>query len=107
IVLKMHNIEKPVIGSINGVAAGAGCSVALACDLRIASDKASFLEVFVRIGLVPDSGSSFFLPRLVGLAKALEMSFTGDAVNADEALRIGLVNRVVPAEDLEPATRDL
>ena len=106
IVLKMRNIEKPVIGSINGVAAGAGCSLALACDLRIASDKASFIEVFVRIGLVPDSGSSFFLPRLVGLAKALEMSFTGDAVNADEALQIGLVNRVVPAEDLEAATRD-
>lgn len=107
IILKMRNIEKPVIGSINGVAAGAGCSLALACDLRIASDKASFIEVFVRIGLVPDSGSSFFLPRLVGVSKALEMAFTGDAVNADEALRIGLVNRVVPLEDLDGATREL
>jgi 2-(1,2-epoxy-1,2-dihydrophenyl)acetyl-CoA isomerase len=107
IVLKMRNIEKPVIGSINGVAAGAGCSIALACDLRVASDKASFIEVFVRVGLVPDSGSSFFLPRLVGLGKALEMAFTGDAVNAEEAYRIGLVNRVVPAEELASATREL
>src|SRR5437762_1272431 len=107
IVLKMRNMEKPVIGAINGVAAGAGCSLALACDLRIASDKASFMEVFVRVGLVPDSGSSFFLPRLVGLGKALEMAFTGDPVNADEAFRIGLVNRVVPAEELESATREL
>jgi 2-(1,2-epoxy-1,2-dihydrophenyl)acetyl-CoA isomerase len=107
IVLKMRNIVKPVIGSINGVAAGAGCSIALACDLRVASDKASFIEVFVRVGLVPDSGSSFFLPRLVGLGKALEMAFTGDAVNAEEAYRIGLVNRVVPAEELASATREL
>jgi 2-(1,2-epoxy-1,2-dihydrophenyl)acetyl-CoA isomerase len=107
IILKMRNIEKPVIGSINGVAAGAGCSIALACDLRIASDKASFIEVFVRIGLVPDAGSSFFLPRLVGLSKALEMSFTGDTLGAEEAYRLGLVNRVVPAEELEGATREL
>ncbi len=106
IVLKMRNIEKPVIGAINGVAAGAGLSLALACDIRIASDKASFIEVFVRIGLVPDAGSSYFLPRLVGLAKAYEMCFTGDAVNAEEAYRIGLVNRVVPAEELETATRE-
>lgn len=107
IVLKMRNIEKPVLGSINGVAAGAGCSIALACDMRIASDKASFIEVFVRVGLVPDSGSSFFLPRLVGMSKALEMAFLGDAVPAEEALRIGLVNRVVPHDELESATREL
>jgi len=107
IVLKMRNIEKPVIGAINGVAAGAGCSVALACDLRIISDKASFIEVFVRIGLVPDSGSSFFLPRLVGMARALEIAFTGDSVSAEEAYRIGLANRLVPAEELESATREL
>src|SRR5688500_707819 len=107
IVLKMRNIEKPVLGSINGVAAGAGCSIALACDLRIASEKASFIEVFVRVGLVPDSGSSFFLPRLVGMGKAMEMAFLGDEVGADEALRLGLVNRVVPAEELEAATREM
>ena len=107
IVLKMRNIEKPVLGAINGVAAGAGCSLALACDLRIASDKASFIEVFVRVGLVPDSGSSFFLPRLVGMGKALEMAFLGDPVGAEEALRLGLVNRVVPHDELHQATREL
>ncbi len=107
LVSKMRNIEKPVLGSINGVAAGAGCSIALACDLRIASDKGRFMEVFVRVGLVPDSGSSFFLPRLVGLGKALEMAFLGDEMGADEALRTGLVNRVVPSEELESATREL
>lgn len=107
IILKMRNIDKPVLGSINGVAAGAGCSLALACDMRIASEKARFIEVFVRVGLVPDSGSSFFLPRLVGMGKALEMAFLGDEVGAEEALRLGLVNRVVPADELESATREL
>ncbi len=107
IVLRIRNMDKPVLGSINGVAAGAGCSLALACDLRIASEKARFIEVFVRVGLVPDSGSSFLLPRLVGLGKALEMAFLGDEVGAEEALRIGLVNRVVPPEELERATREL
>jgi 2-(1,2-epoxy-1,2-dihydrophenyl)acetyl-CoA isomerase len=107
IILRMRNIEKPVLGIINGVAAGAGCSVALACDMRIASDKARFIEVFVRVGLVPDSGSSFFLPRLVGLSKALEMAFLGDEVGADEALRVGLVNRVVPADELQMASQEL
>ncbi len=106
IILKMRNIEKPVLGAINGVAAGAGCSLALACDMRIASEKARFIEVFVRVGLVPDSGSSFFLPRLVGLGWALEMAFLGDEVGAEEALRLGLVNRVVPSEELESATRE-
>ena len=107
IVLKIRNMEKPVLGSINGVAAGAGCSLALACDMRIASDKASFVEAFVRVGLVPDAGSSYFLPRLVGIGKAFEMAFLGDVVKADEALRIGLVNSVVPHDELETATRDL
>lgn len=107
IVLKMRNMEKPIIGSINGAAAGAGLSLALACDLRVASEKASFIEVFVRVGLVPDSGASFLLPRLVGLGKALEMAFTGDAVDAAEAYRVGLVNTVVPPDQLESATREL
>src|SRR4051794_40263249 len=107
IILKMRNIEKPVIASVNGVAAGAGCSLALACDLRIASEKASFIEAFARVGLVPDSGASFFLPRLVGLGKALEMALTGDAVDAQEAYRIGLVNKVVPPDQLESATQEL
>lgn len=107
IILKMRNMDKPVLGAINGVAAGAGCSLALACDMRIASEKARFIEVFVRVGLVPDSGSSFFLPRLVGTGKAFEMAFLGDEVSAEEALRLGLVNRVFPPEELEPATREL
>lgn len=100
IVLGMRRLEKPIIGAINGVAAGAGCSLALACDIRLASDRASFIEVFGRVGLVPDTGSTWFLPRLVGYARAAEMCFTGDPVDATTAERIGLVNRVVPADSL-------
>jgi 2-(1,2-epoxy-1,2-dihydrophenyl)acetyl-CoA isomerase len=107
LILKMRTLEKPIIGAINGVAAGAGCSVALACDLRVCSDKASFIEVFVNVGLVPDSGSTWFLPRLVGMAKAFEMAATAQRVKADEALALGMVNRVVPAEELMAATREL
>jgi 2-(1,2-epoxy-1,2-dihydrophenyl)acetyl-CoA isomerase len=107
IVLAMRRMEKPVIGAINGVAAGAGISVALACDIRIASESASFIEVFGRVGLVPDTGSSWFLPRLVGYARAAEMSFTTDPVDATTAERIGLVNRVVPADQLMAETAAL
>ena len=97
LITAMRMIEKPIIGAINGVAAGAGCSLALACDLRIAAEGASFIEVFGRVGLVPDSGSSWFLPRLIGLARAAEMIFSTEPVDAHLADRIGLVNRVVPA----------
>jgi len=107
LILKMRTLEKPILGAINGVAAGAGCSVALACDLRICSDKASFIEVFINIGLIPDSGSTWFLPRLVGMARAFEMAATAQRVQADEALAMGLVNRVVPAAELMPAVREL
>ncbi|MDI6772242.1 MAG: enoyl-CoA hydratase-related protein [bacterium] len=100
IVLGLRVLEKPVIAAVNGVAAGAGCSLALAADLRIASDRASFALSFSRIGLIPDGGATFFLPRLVGLARTLEIAFSGEPVPAAEALRLGLVNRVVPHDDL-------
>ena len=95
IIARMASMEKPIIAAVNGVAAGAGLSLALACDMRIASQEASFIEVFINVGLIPDSGSTWFLPRLVGLGKAMEMCMTGMKVEADEALRIGLVNRVI------------
>jgi 2-(1,2-epoxy-1,2-dihydrophenyl)acetyl-CoA isomerase len=100
IILAMRKLEKPIIGAINGVAAGAGISIAIACDILIASDRASFMEAFGRVGLVPDTGSSWFLPRLVGPARAAEMMFTADSVDAATAERIGLVNRVVAADEL-------
>ena len=100
IVLAMRRMEKPIIGAINGVAAGAGISVALACDVRIAAENASFIEVFGRVGLVPDTGSTWFLPRLVGYARAAEMAFTTEPVTAATGAQIGLVNRVVPAGQL-------
>lgn len=93
-------VEKPIIAAVNGIAAGAGCSLALACDLRFITPETRFSEAFVRIGLAPDSGSSYFLPRLVGLGKALEIAMTGRDVKAEEALSIGLANRIVESEML-------
>jgi 2-(1,2-epoxy-1,2-dihydrophenyl)acetyl-CoA isomerase len=106
-IRRMRSMEKPIIGMINGVAAGAGLSIALACDLRIMADTAKLIEVFVRIGLVPDSGSHWFLPRLVGMAKAFEYAALGDDISAAEAERVGLVNKVVPAAELEKATMEI
>jgi 2-(1,2-epoxy-1,2-dihydrophenyl)acetyl-CoA isomerase len=107
LIRKMRSIEKPVIGMINGVAAGAGCSVALACDMRIMSTTAKLTEVFIRIGLVPDSGSHWFLPRLTGMARAFEYAATGRDIMADEALQAGLVNRIAPPDTLESVTQEL
>ena len=100
IIRAMRRLEKPIIGAINGVAAGAGISISMACDVVIASERASFTEAFVRVGLVPDTGSSWFLPRLIGHRRAAHMMFTGDPIDAATAERIGLVNRVVPADTL-------
>lgn len=107
IVTKLRTMETPVIASVNGVAAGAGCSLALACDIRIAAESASFIQAFIHVGLVPDSGATFMLPRLIGLSRALEMACTGRKIKSDEALRIGLVNQVVPDDELAAATNKL
>ncbi|MBO9539391.1 enoyl-CoA hydratase/isomerase family protein [bacterium] len=107
LILQMRQMAKPIVCAVNGVAAGAGMSLALACDLRLCADNAAFIEVFVRIGLVPDAGSTWLLPRLVGLAKAFELAALGDKVDAAEALRLGLVNRVVPADQLEAEAQAL
>lgn len=101
IIKAMRNMPKPIICRLNGVAAGAGCSLALACDMIVMSENASLIEVFVNVGLVLDSGSSYFLPRLVGSAKAFELSTMGSKVKAVEALNLGIVNRVCTHEDLD------
>ena len=106
-ILRLRRLPKPVVGSINGDAVGAGCSLALATDLRIASEAARFGVVFSRIGLGPDGGASTLLRELVGTAKTLELLFLGDLIDAAEALRLGIVNRVVPAEQLADATNEL
>jgi len=103
IIRAIRNMPKPVICRLNGVAAGAGCSLALACDLIVASADASMIEVFVNIGLVLDSGSSYFLPRLVGYHKAFEWSTLGTKISAAEAHQVGIITKVVPAEDLDAA----
>lgn len=107
VVLQIAGMCAPVIASINGVAAGAGCNLALACDYRIASQEAKLGETFVRIGLHPDWGGTWLLPRLVGPGRALELLATGRMVSADEALAIGMIDRVVAAADLAKETESL
>jgi 2-(1,2-epoxy-1,2-dihydrophenyl)acetyl-CoA isomerase len=101
IIKSMRELPKPIIARVNGVAAGAGCSLALACDMIIAAEDAVFLEAFVNIGLVPDSGSSYFLPRMIGSLKAFEMCAMGKRISATDALAMGLINRCVKAADLD------
>lgn len=105
IIRAMRNMPKPIIARLNGVAAGAGCSLALACDIIVAAEESMLVEVFVNIGLVLDSGSSYFLPRLVGSAKAFEMSTMGSRIKGKEAFEIGLVNKVVPLAELDEAIK--
>ena len=107
LIRQIRQMEKVVVAAVNGVAAGAGCNLALACDLRVASEEAKFIQSFVRVGLAPDSGGSFILPRLVGLSKAMEMLLLGDAVDAQEALRIGLVARVFPAAEFPRSATEI
>ena len=106
IVKLMRNMPKPIICRLNGVAAGAGCSFALASDIIVAADHSSLIEVFVNIGLVLDSGSSYFLPRLVGTQKAFELATTGRKVKAQEALELGMVSKVVPLAELDAAVKE-
>ncbi|QFG24961.1 enoyl-CoA hydratase-related protein [Actinomadura sp. WMMB 499] len=107
IVLGIATMAKPVVAAVNGVAAGAGASLALACDLVVASDKSRFATAFTGIGLAPDSGMSWTLQRLVGRAKAAELLLLGEPLKASEALELGLVGRVVPADELAPASVEL
>ena len=100
IPLALEDLDKPVIAALNGVATGAGLDLALMCDLRYAAESARFAETYLKVGLVPGAGGAHFLPRLVGVSKALEMFFTAEFVDAQEALRIGLVNKVFPDAEL-------
>jgi 2-(1,2-epoxy-1,2-dihydrophenyl)acetyl-CoA isomerase len=106
-VLKMRTMPQPVIAAVNGPAAGAGMNIALAADIRIASDQASFGENFARVGLFPDYGGTWFLPQLVGPSVAAELFYTGEMIDAATALRLGIVNRVVPANQLEAEVKTL
>ena len=101
VIRALRTCGVPTIAAVDGAAAGFGCDLALACDLRICSDRASFSELFIKRGLMPDGGSTFLLPRIIGLGRALELFYTGDAVDAKEAYRIGLANQVYPAAELE------
>jgi 2-(1,2-epoxy-1,2-dihydrophenyl)acetyl-CoA isomerase len=105
IIRAMRDLPKPIICRLNGVAAGAGCSIALACDMIVAAEEATLIEVFVNIGLVPDSGSSWFLPRKVSYAKAFELCAMGSRLKAAEAFELGLINKVVPAAELDAAVK--
>lgn len=103
IIIKIRELEKPVIAAVNGVAAGAGANIALACDLVVAKKSASFIQAFSKIGLIPDSGGTYFLPRLIGMQKAMALMMTGDKVSAEEAERMNMIYKVFEDEEFEEA----
>jgi enoyl-CoA hydratase/carnithine racemase len=107
VVKKMVEIEKPVIAAVNGIATGGGLDIALACDIRFASEKARFSAIFVKMGLISDLGGIYHLPRLIGLGRAKLLAFTGDIIDAQESYRIGLTDKVFPEDELIPAAEKL
>lgn len=106
IIELIRNIEKPVIAAVNGVAAGAGANIALACDITFAKQSASFIQAFSKIGLIPDSGGTFFLPRIVGFQKAMALMMTGDKVSADDAEKMNMIYKSVPDENFEETVKN-
>jgi len=107
IITRIRSINKPIIGAVNGVAAGAGANIALSCDLVVASDKASFIQAFSKIGLIPDSGGTFFLPRLIGFQKATALMMLGDKVSAEEAEELGMIFKVISSENFNEEVEKL
>lgn len=105
IIALIRAIEKPIIGAVNGVAAGAGANIALACDITIASENASFIQAFSKIGLIPDSGGTFFLPRIIGFQKAMALMMTGDKVSAQVAVEMNMIYKSVPADQFSEVIR--
>lgn len=102
-ILRMRNLEKPIVAAVNGVAAGAGANIALAADIVLAAKSATFIQAFSKISLIPDSGGTYFLPRLVGMQRALALTLTGDKITAEEAMQMGMVYRVYEDEDFPHA----
>jgi len=107
IITRLRSVKKPIIGAVNGVAAGAGANIALACDIVVAHDKVSFIQAFSLIGLVPDSAGTFFLPRLIGFQKAQALAMLGDKISAAEAEKMGMIYKSVPLEDFEETINNL
>lgn len=107
VITRLRNLQKPVVAAVNGVAAGAGANLALACDVVVASQSASFIQAFSKIGLIPDSGGTFFLPRLIGWQKASALMMLGDKVTAEEAERLGMIYKFFPAESFEEEAKKL
>ncbi|MDH5696406.1 MAG: enoyl-CoA hydratase [Dehalococcoidia bacterium] len=107
LALPLYNLPKPAIAAINGITTGAGLSIAMLCDIRIASEKARFSSAYIRMGMVPDAGATYFLPRIVGTAKAIELMVTGDSFDAAEAKGMGLLNKVVPEGEVMKVAREL